>query len=178
MGLREYIFVVFCSWLLVSLHGVTVSQIAMPYFVASALGVLLRPLLGDVIDWVGERIVLATDEVMLIVVCMVYAFASHVLPAPWDLRVLYGAYVLDHILFALRVARTTYLKKIALDPQDITPTISLGITIDHIVAMSLPVLSGLIWERYGHEYVFMLAAAIAFAGFFICLQIRIPEEKT
>ena len=90
-------------------------------------------------------------------VCLVYAFASDLLAAPWDLWVLYGAYMLDHILFALRVARTTYLKKIAVDPADITPTISLGITIDHVVAMSLPVLSGIIWERYGHQWVFLLA---------------------
>ncbi|MCB1182243.1 MFS transporter [bacterium] len=175
-GIRKQIFLVFGTWVLVSLHGVPVSTIALLYFIASALGVLMRPLLGDVIDWLGERTVLAVDELMLIVVCLVYAFASHLLPAPWDLRVLYGAYVLDHILFALRVARTTYLKKIARDPADITPTISLGITIDHVVAMSLPVLSGYIWERWGHEWVFVLAAAIALGGFFICLRIRVPDR--
>jgi hypothetical protein len=108
------------------------------------------------------------------VVCLVYAFASRLLPAPHDLWLLYGAYMTDHILFALRVARTTYLKKIAVDPADITPTISLGIAIDHAVAMSLPVLSGWIWERYGHEWVFVLAGAIAVAGFFVCLRIRVP----
>ncbi len=174
-GIRKQIFMVFGSWVLVSMHGVPVSTIALLYFLASLLGVILRPLLGDVIDWLGERRVLATDEVMLLVVCLVYAFASDVLPDPWDLRVLYGAYILDHILFALRIARTTYLKKIALHPSDITPTISLGITIDHIVAMSLPVLSGFIWERFGHQYVFLMAGAIAVGGFFICLQIKIPQ---
>lgn len=177
-GIRKQIFMVFGSWVLVSMHGVPVSTIALLYFLASLLGVILRPLLGDVIDWLGERKVLATDEVMLLVVCLVYAFASDVLPQPWDLRVLYGAYILDHILFALRVARTTYLKKIAVDPADITPTISLGITIDHIVAMSLPVLSGFIWERYGHQYVFLMAGAIAVVGFFICLRIKVPQTTT
>ena len=177
-GIRKQIFLVFGSWLLVSLHGVPVSTIALLYFVASALGVVMRPLLGDVIDWLGERRVLATDSLMLLVVCLVYAFASDLLRAPYDLWLLYGAYVLDHILFALRVARTTYLKKIAVDPTDITPTISLGITIDHVVAMSLPILSGWIWEKYGHEYVFLLAGAIALAGFFICLRIRVPEPPT
>ncbi len=176
-GIRKQIFMVFGTWVLVSLHDVPVSTIALLYFVASALGVLLRPLLGDVIDWLGERKVLATDEIMLLVVCMVYAFASDVFSAPWDLRVLYGAYMLDHILFALRVARTTYLKKIAVDPADITPTISLGITIDHVVAMTLPILSGLIWEKYGHQWVFVLAGAIALGGFFICLRIRVPDQK-
>ena len=176
-GIRKQIFLVFGTWVLVSLHGVPVSTIALLYFIASALGVLLRPLLGDVIDWLGERRVLAADEVMLLVVCLVYAFAGDLLPGPWALRVLYGAYIMDHILFALRVARTTYLKKIAVDPGDITPTISLGITIDHSVAMTLPILSGWIWERYGHQWVFLLAGAIAVAGFFICLKIQVPRQE-
>jgi len=176
-GIRKQIFMVFGTWVLVSLHDVPVSTIALLYFAASALGVLMRPLLGDVIDWLGERKVLATDEIMLLFVCMIYGFASDIFSSPWDLRILYGAYMLDHILFALRIARTTYLKKIAVDPADITPTISLGITIDHVVAMTLPVLSGIIWERYGHQWVFVLAGAIALGGFFICLQIRVPEQE-
>lgn len=173
-GIRKQIFLVFGTWVLVSLHQVPVSTIALLYFIGAALGVLMRPLLGDVIDWLGERTVLAADELLLIAICLVYAFASDVLPAPWDLRVLYAAYVADNVLFALRVARTTYLKKIAVDPKDITPTISLGVTIDHAVAMTLPILSGWIWERYGHQWVFLLAAALALAGFFVCLRIRVP----
>ena len=176
-GIRKQIFMVFGTWVLVSLHDVPVSTIALLYFAASALGVLMRPLLGDVIDWLGERKVLAADEIMLLFVCMIYGFASDIFSSPWDLRILYGAYMLDHILFALRIARTTYLKKIAVDPADITPTISLGITIDHVVAMTLPVLSGLIWQRYGHQWVFVLAGAIALGGFFICLRIRVPEQE-
>ncbi len=173
-GVRKQIFLAFGGWVLVRIHGVPVATIALLYFVAATLGVILRPLLGDVIDWVGERIVLATDEVLLLLICLAYAFASDLLPAPWDLRLLYGAYILDSVLFALRIARTTYLKKIVDDPAEITPTISVGITIDHAVAMSLPVLSGYIWEAYGFRWVFLLAGAIAVAGFFICLRIRVP----
>jgi len=173
-GMRKQIFLAFGAWVLVDLHHVSVSTIALLYFIAASLGVVLRPLLGDVIDWLGERVVLAADEVLLLVVCLVYAFASDLLPAPYALYLLYGAYVLDSVLFALRIARTTYLKKIADDPADITPTISMGITIDHVVAMSLPILSGYLWEAYGHRWVFLLAGAIALAGFFVCLQIRIP----
>lgn len=175
-GIRKQIFLVFGTWVLVSMHHVSVSTIALLYFIASALGVLMRPLLGDVIDWLGERIVLAADELLLLGVCLVYAFASDLLPAPWDLWVLFGAYILDNVLFALRVARTTYLKKIALDPSDITPTISMGVTIDHAVAMTLPILSGWLWERYGHQWVFLLAGALALAGFFVCLRIRVPAR--
>ena len=175
-GIRKQIFLVFGSWVLVSMHGVSVATIALLYFISATLGIVLRPLLGEVIDWLGERTVLAADELFLLAVCLVYAFASDILPAPWDLRLLYAAYVLDNLLFALRVARTTYLKKIARDPADITPSVSLGITIDHAVAMSLPVLSGYLWEAWGFRWVFILAGAIALGGFFVCLRIRVPER--
>jgi predicted MFS family arabinose efflux permease len=175
-GIRKQIFIVFGAWVLVEIHSVPVSTIALLYFVAATLGVIVRPLLGDVIDWLGERTVLAVDEVLLLAICLTYAFASDLLPQPLDLWALYAAYVFDVTLFALRIARTTYLKKIAEDPTDITPTISAGITIDHAVAMSLPVLSGYIWEGFGFRYVFLLAASVAIAGFFICLRIRTPER--
>ena len=174
-GVRKQIFMVFGGWVLVKNHGVEVSTIALLYFTAACLGVIFRPLLGDVIDWVGERMVLAVDEILLIFICLAYAFASDILAAPWDLRLLFGAYILDSVLFALRIARTTYLKKIADSPSDITSTISMGITIDHIVAMSLPILSGWLWDTYGFRWVFILASGIAVAGFFICLRIRTPQ---
>jgi hypothetical protein len=83
--------------------------------------------------------------------------------------------VLDQTLFGLRVARTTYLKKIAIDPADITPTMGAGITIDHAVAMTLPILSGYLWEAVNFRWVFILAAGIALAGMFVCLRIKVPE---
>jgi predicted MFS family arabinose efflux permease len=175
-GVRKQIFLAFGAWVLVQRHGVSVGTIALLYFVASTFGVVLRPLLGDVIDWLGERTVLAADEALLLLICLVYAFAGEVLPPGPALWALYGAYVLDSTLFALRVARTTYLGKIADDPTDITPTIAVGITIDHAVAMSLPVLSGYLWEAAGYQWVFLLAGAIALAGFFVCLRIRVPDR--
>jgi len=175
-GIRKQIFLAFGAWVLVELHGVSVSTIALLYFIAATLGVVMRPLLGEVIDWLGERTVLAVDELLLLVVCLAYAFASDLLPEPFDLWLLYAAYVADWVLYALRVARTTYLGKIAEDPADITPTIATGITIDHAVAISLPVASGYIWEAFGFRWVFLLAGAIALVGFFVCLQVRVPAS--
>ncbi len=175
-GVRKQIFLAFGAYVLVELHDVPLATIALLYFIAATIGVVFRPLLGEVIDWLGERVVLSVDEILLIVICLAYAFSTDLFPQPHALYVLYGAYILDSVLFALRVARTTYLKKIADDPSDITPTISLGITIDHAVAMTLPVLSGYIWEIYGFRWVFLLAAAFGVAGFFVCLRIRVPED--
>jgi predicted MFS family arabinose efflux permease len=176
-GIRKQIFLAFGAWVLVEIHGMSVSTIALLYFIAATLGVVVRPLLGEVIDWLGERTVLAVDELLLLGICLTYAFAGDLLSGKTVLLALYGAYIFDIVLFALRVARTTYLKKIADDPAEITPTISMGITIDHAVAMTLPVASGYIWEAYGFRWVFLLAGAFAVLGFFVCLRIRIPEAS-
>jgi predicted MFS family arabinose efflux permease len=175
-GIRKQIFLAFGGWVLVSMHDVSVSTIALLYFIASFAGILVRPLIGEAIDRLGERFILSLDEILIILVCLTYAFASDLLSAPYDLWILFTAYMLDHLLFSLRVARTTYLKKIIEDPRDITPSISMGITIDHVVAMTLPILSGYAWEVWGFRWVFIIAAAIAFAGFFVCLQIRVPVK--
>jgi predicted MFS family arabinose efflux permease len=176
-GVRKQIFLAFGAWVLVEIHHVPLSTIALLYFIAAMIGVVMRPLLGEVIDWLGERVVLSVDELLLLLVCLTYAFSSDVLPEPWDLYALYGAYIFDSVLFALRVARTTYLKKIVDDPSEITPTISMGITIDHSVAMTLPILSGWIWATYGFRWVFLLAGMIAIVGFFVCLQVKVPEKR-
>jgi hypothetical protein len=177
-GVRKQIFIAFGTWVLVRIHHVPVATIALLYFISAVIGVGIRPLLGDVIDWLGERVVLAADEVLLIAICGAYAFAGDLFAPNLAVWVLYGAYILDAVLFALRIARTTYLKKIADDPSEITPTISVGITVDHMVAMSLPILSGYIWDAFGFRYVFILAGAIAVAGFFLCLRIQVPRVVT
>ncbi len=176
-GVRKQIFLAFGGWVLVTIHGVPVETIALLLFISQVLGLVFRPLLGEIIDWIGEKIVLVADEVLLCMVCLTYAFSGDVFPDPWDRYVLYAAYILDAILFALRIARVTYLKKIADSEADITPTVSMGITIDHVVAMSLPILSGYIWDSFGFRWVFILAAAIAVGGVFVCMRIRIPKVK-
>ena len=62
------------------------------------------------------------------------------------------------------MARATYLKKIALAEEDVSPTLSLGTSIDHIVTMFLPIIGGLVWYNngaHGYKYVFLGGAFIA-----------------
>ena len=53
-------------------------------------------------------------------------------------------YLLDHMLFNFSIAIRTYFQKVA-DPQDIAPSMAVGFTINHIAAVVIPVLGGLIW---------------------------------
>ena len=74
-------------------------------------------------------------------------------------------FVLDHLFFGLRTALKTYFQKIS-SPEDIAPTAAIALTINHIAAIFLPVLLGLLW-LVAPAIVFIVAAFIAFLSLLI-----------
>ena len=68
-------------------------------------------------------------------------------------------YLIDHALFAIAISMKTYFQKIA-DPADISPTAGVAFTINHIAAVFIPVLFGIIW-LWSPAAVFLAGAAMA-----------------
>ena len=91
---------------------------------------------------------------------------------------MYACYVLDNVLFACSMARSTYVDKIAEAQSDIHATLSVGVSIDHAVSMSIPYAAGLLWSIHGgntgYPYVFLAAASIAVLNFIAASFIRTP----
>jgi len=59
------------------------------------------------------------------------------------------------------MARATYLRKIAVRPEDVSQTLTMGVTIDHVFSIAIALVSGVIWLKLGYQYVFLLGALIA-----------------
>lgn len=177
-GARKQIFVTFAPWVIIKLYGQPAATIAILTMIASVLGIGFKPLVGRLIDVWGERRVLIGESCCLILVCLGYASGnSPLLPGRQiGLYLTYTCYILDQLLFAASMARTTYLNKIADDPGDLTPTLALGTSLDHVVSMLAPTLGGFIWVRYGYHYVFLGAAMIAAINLFAANRIRIPAK--
>jgi hypothetical protein len=85
--------------------------------------------------------------------------------------------MLDQLLFAVGMARTTYLNKIATAGGDVTASLSMGVTLDHAVSMSLPILGGATWMAFGFEYVFLGAAVLALASSGVAAFVRVPASR-
>jgi predicted MFS family arabinose efflux permease len=172
-GARKQIFITFGPWVLVKIFDQPATVIAKLWIVASVIGIYLQPRVGKMIDRFGERRMLMIDSCLVFLVCAGYGF-SHLIAAPKiALGVLYTCYIGDLLLFGIGSARSTYLAKIAIEPAHVSPTLSVGITINHAVSMSAPVLGGLIWATYGHSYVFAFAAVIAVVMLVFTSMIRI-----
>jgi MFS family permease len=174
-GARKQLFLTFGPWVIVDIFRQPVTTMTALFFAVSVAGIFLKPLIGKIIDKVGERPVLGFEAVVIGAVCLVYAFAADLLPPGIALAVICACYVLDQSSSSVGMARATYLKKIALKPEDVSPTLSLGISIDHVASMFLPMLGGLVWtlggER-GYKYVFLGGAAIAVANWIATRRIK------
>jgi len=171
-GARKQIFITFGPWVLVRVFDQPAYVIAQLWIVAALLGVVIQPLLGRAIDRFGERKVLLVDSVMVFTVCAGYGFAHLIENTTLALWLLYACYVTDNLLFGVNMARTTYLSKIVVAKEHLSPTLSLGISINHAVSMSLPAVGGLIWIKFGHPAVFLFAGGIAVLMFFFSGLVR------
>lgn len=164
-GARRQIFVVFAGFLLVEKFGVDVHNMVILLFINSVLNMYLAPKIGKFISVFGERIALRYEYIGLVIVFVSYAFVD-------NLYIAFALYVIDHLLFAMAIALKTYFQKIA-DPKDIASASAVSFTINHIAAVFLPVLLGLVW-LYSHSLVFIIGALIAV--FSIILSFLIPRN--
>jgi hypothetical protein len=160
-GARKQVFITFGPWVLIKVLGEPASTIAKLWIVAASLGVLFRPTLGRLIDKIGERRILMADAAILIVVCLGYGYGTSLGWGAWGIRLAYACYVIDQLLIATTMARTMYINRIIQRKDDLTPTLSLGVSIDHAVSMTVPFFGGLLWMAMGYPAVFAGAACIA-----------------
>ena len=176
-GARKQIFITFGPLVLIKLFNRSASTMALLMIAGSALCMLFQPLVGKTIDRLGERVVIMAASACLVVVCAGYGYADRIGNATWALRLLYVCFVSDQMLFAANMAHTTYLSKIAERPSHISPTLSLGTSIDHVVSILIAVSGGWLWEKCGHGAVFAAAAAIALVTIAVGALVRTSDRR-
>ncbi|SHF04694.1 Major Facilitator Superfamily protein [Desulfacinum infernum DSM 9756] len=136
-GARRQIFVAFAVFLLVKKFHYSLQAVTVLFVINNVINTMLSPAIGRAVARYGERKVLSVEYAAITAVFIGYALTRDPLVA--------GAlYVIDHIFFNFAIAIRTYFQKMA-DPQDIAPSMAVGFTINHIAAVVIPALGGLLW---------------------------------
>ena len=151
-GARRQIFVVFAAFLMVEKFGYSASQVTLLFLVNYAFNYLFAEKIGSLIGKFGERRALTFEYIGLIIVFIAYGLVENATVAAF-------LYILDHMFFALAIAITTYFQKIA-NPKDMASNAGVSFTINHIAAIVVPALLGLVW-MWSHSLVFYIGAIFA-----------------
>ncbi|MBC8060860.1 MAG: MFS transporter [Clostridiaceae bacterium] len=175
-GARKQIFLTFAPWVLIQIYHIDPPTFAILGLIVALVSILTRTMVGKAIDLKGERYVLSLEAMVLIVICLGYSFAADLLPRGIAVIIIAACYIIDNSLSVVEMARSTYVKKIAICPEDVTPTLSAGTSFDHVIAMSIPFLGGLLWATVGYKYVFIFAALIACLNLFLSLKINVENS--
>jgi predicted MFS family arabinose efflux permease len=165
-GARRQVFVAFAVFLLVQKFSFSIQEIAVLFLLNNVINFFVAPIVGKAINRFGERTVLTVEYSMLIMVFLTYAFAQ-------TKAVVAAAYVLDHIFFGCSIAIPSFFRKIA-DPGEVAPSMAVGFTINHIVAVVIPVLGGLVWML---DYKIPFIAGAAMAGGSLYLARLVPAKE-
>ena len=169
-GARRQIFVVFAGFLMVERFGFSVEAMTLMFLANLFLNVIVAPLIGKLIGRWGERRALTCEYIGLIGVFLGYAFVE----TPW---VAVGLYIVDHLFFAMSIAIKTYFQKIA-DPADIASSIGVSFTINHIAAVVIPALFGLLW-MISPAAVFLTGAGMACLSLALARMVPpVPTQET
>ena len=171
MGSRRHIFTTFAIFLLVQVYGVDVRVTAALYLINSLVNTYAAAQLGRLVSRFGERKVLTANFVGLIGVFLGYAYVPY-------LPVLYMLFVLDHVFFGFNVAVDSYFQKIAHSPEEITSNLSAAQTINHISALIVPVMGGILWEQISPSATFLAGVGIAVVSLILVQFIRTTPSQT
>jgi predicted MFS family arabinose efflux permease len=177
-GTRKQIFLTFAPWVLVTVFHQPTATLALLLTIAGVSGIAFQPALGKAIDVLGERTVLILEAILLIVVCSGYALARSLFSENTAFLVASACYVADQLLMSVNMARATYLKKIAVHPDHVTPTLTMSVSLDHIFSICIALTGGLMWAAWGYQTVFLFGGFIACLNLISALFIKIPARKT
>jgi hypothetical protein len=91
-----------------------------------------------------------------------------------SIYVAFFLYIIDHLLFSMAIALKTYFQKIA-NPSDISSASAVSFTINHIAAVFLPAVLGMVW-LYSNSLVFIIGALIASISLVLSFLVPLNPE--
>jgi hypothetical protein len=136
-GARRQIFMAFAVFLMVKKFQFSVQEVTTLFVINNVINYFLCPLIGKSIIRFGERKILSLEYVSLIPIFLAYATAQSKI-------LIMILYILDQVFYNFHIAIQTYFQKIG-SPKDIASSISVSFTINHIAAVFLPAIGGMLW---------------------------------
>ncbi len=181
-GVQKQMMMVYGPWVLIELLGKGTDTIAALVMVGLFVGVFFIPALGRWVDRFGVKKMLYADAISFVAVYFAYGMlcVGYVTGAlgtsGWPVALAYVLFIIDKMSSQMGLIRTVYLKKIAIAPEDITPTLSLGISMDHIMSITFAVIFGAIWSAIGPQYVFFMVSALSLINLLVAYKLKVTWE--
>ena len=177
-GGRKQIMYVFSPWVLIALLDFKADAMSILGVIGCFIGIFFIPLIGKLIDNIGSRNVMIIEAACFIVIYIAYGLLSkwadegRLIMTGVSMFLIYLLNICDRMSAQFYMVRSIYMKSIAIVPEDVTPSLSAGMAIDHILAIIGASLCGIVWDAWGPEYVFVIAGVLSLLNLIVAAGIK------
>ncbi|MDR0452009.1 MAG: MFS transporter [Treponema sp.] len=175
-GARKQIFLTFAPYVLILHYKADASIISTLLGICAVFGFLLSPLMGRLIDSLGYKAIMVGDTLILVVVCLLYGFAHRLFPVRIAFIVVCVNFVLDSVISLASMASNVYVQTIASSQEEITATLSTGVSINHVISIFIALMGGWLWKAVGIEALFSMSAALGIVNSIYAASIKVEKK--
>ncbi len=182
-GVQKQIAFVYGTWVVVDLLMKKADTTALLSIVSSFICIFFLSRLGKWMDKFGIKKMMYVDALTFIGVYTLYGFVvlgitSGALPdVGWPVFVVYTLFVLDRLSMQIGMVNAIYLRSIAYDEDEVTATLSTGVSLDHIVSILAAAAGGLVWKYWGSQWVFFMAALFSVGNIVVAYLVKPDQER-
>ncbi|MDO4740950.1 MAG: MFS transporter [Eubacteriales bacterium] len=159
-GARKQVFITFGPYVLILFYGANAAMISLLFAISAVACFFASPVVGRIIDRLGYKVVMVTDTLVLVLVCLCYGFAHHIFPRDVAFVICCVNYVLDAVISLASMAANVYVKDLSDNADEVKATISTGVSINHVITIFIALFGGWIWESLGIEMLFIASAVL------------------
>lgn len=182
-GGRKQIMLVYSPWVLIELLGFRADRMSILSILGALIGIFFMPMVGKWIDRFGVKKVMMAEALAFVAIYTGYGILSAgltsntVVVSALVIAFVYLLNIIDRMTAQFGMVRTLYMRSIALKPEDVTPSLSMGMSIDHIVAIAGSYICGVIWYNWGPQYVFIIAGVLSAANMLVARGIKTVDNE-
>jgi len=181
-GAHKQIAGVFAPWVLIYILSLQADTMALLGMIGMFLGIFFIPFAGRMTDKFGVKSMMYVEGFAFIGIYVLFGIfaagltSGNIASMGIPLFIIYALFIIDRMTMQLGMIRVLYLRQIALDKSEISPTLSTGMSIDHAISIVGALLGGLVWDTWGPQYVFFIAAVLSLGN--VIVAIWLPKKNT
>ncbi len=177
-GARKQIFFTFAPYVLIREYGFSTARMAILLAVCAVINIFAAPTIGKITDKLGYRNIMIWDTIILCFVCILYGFAGDLFPRNIAYWVVYVNYIFDAIISTTALATNIYIRGIAETHDELSSTMSTGISINHFISILAGPVGGWIWAKYGIGLLFTFSAIMAICNSIFAYTLPKPQKTS
>jgi len=180
-GAHKQIAGVFMPWVLIVILLRQADTMAFLSMAGMFLGIFFIPTAGRLTDRIGVKYMMYIEGFAFIAIYILFGIFSaglvsgRIATVGIPIIIIYVLFIFDRMTMQLGMIRALYLRSIAVEKSEISPTLSTGMSIDHAISIICAFLGGLVWEAWGPQYVFFIAAALSLGN--VVVAVRLPKKS-